>query len=125
MTAKFLAILLSCALLGVVIDLVRREKLLFHYAAGWLAVGLAALFFAIFDGLLGRVAVFCGFILVSNFVFFALLGALVSLSLGMTIFLCRQNKRNNQMAQKIAILEYELQQLSQQRTVQSGQETSK
>ena len=108
---KLLAIFLSSVILVCVIELVRREKLTFKYAVGWIFVSLLAILFAVFDKYVFSLAQFFGFELPSNFIFFSLLAVFVFLSLLMTIFLCQQNNRNDTMAQKIAILEFEIDQL--------------
>ncbi len=94
-----------------VLELVRRRRLNFKYALAWLLVSAAAVFFAIFNQVLFRCAAFLGFELPSNFIFFVLLCAFVFLSLLLTVFLCQQNDRNDRMAQKIAILDFEMKQI--------------
>ena len=111
MNIQWLAIAISVAMLVFVLDLVRRRKLTFKYALGWLLAAGAAVFFAVFKQLLFACAAFLGFELPSNFIFFALLCVFVFLSLLLTVFLCQQNGRNDAMAQKIAILEFELKEL--------------
>lgn len=113
MAAKHLAMILSTIILIFVIDLIRREKLTFQYGVGWMAVCGAAIFFSIFDRWLERMAHAFGFQLASNFIFFLILGALVLMTLLMTLFLCRQNKRNDRLAQKIGILELEITKLKE------------
>jgi hypothetical protein len=108
-----LAILLSFLMFLFVIDLVRRHKLTFKYALAWLVVALIGVFFSIFHKLLFRIADFLGFELPSNFIFFTLFCVFVFLSLVLTVFLCQQNNRNDTMAQKIALLEFEIKQLKQ------------
>ncbi len=108
MNIQLLAVVVSLVIFLFVLDLVRRHKLTFKYALSWLSVAAAAVFFAVFKGLLFQCAAFLGFELPSNFIFFAVISALVLLSLLMTVFLCQQNERNDTMAQKIAILELEL-----------------
>ena len=110
-----IAIALAVMVIGVVLELVRREKLTFKYAFGWLTAGVVALFFAVFDHCLFQLAYVLGFQLPSNFIFFALLTILVFLSLLMTLFLCQQNARNDALAQKLALLELELDQLKKKR----------
>ncbi len=109
---KWLAIIISGGILWTVIELVRREKLTFKYALSWLVISVAALFFAVFDHLLFRIADTLGFELPSNFIFFSLLVFFVFLSLFLTIFLCEQNNRNDTIAQKIGILEFEIERLN-------------
>lgn len=113
MQAKTIAVMLSCVIFGIVIELVRREKLTFKYAFGWMAISLVALFFSVFENVLFRLAHRMGFILPSNFVFFTLLCVIVFVSLLLTAFLCQQNTRNDIMAQKIGILENEIKKLKE------------
>jgi hypothetical protein len=111
MEAKYLAIFVAVCIFVGVVDLIRREKLTFQYGIGWMAASLAAIFFAVFDGALEALAKLFGFQLASNFVFFLILGALVFMTLIMTLFLCRQNRRNDRMAQTIGMLELEIDKL--------------
>jgi hypothetical protein len=103
---------ISLALLAIlfvlVLELVRREKLTFKYAFAWLlfsAVGIAA---AVYPRWVYALAGLAGFRLPSNFLFSGLLCALVFLSLLLTVFLCQQSRRNDRMAQKIGLLEQEI-----------------
>lgn len=97
-----------------VLELIRKERLTFKYAFAWLGVGAIIIFFAAFDKLLFKFAYTLGFELPSNFIFFSLSGIFVMLSFMMTIFLCQQNERNDTMAQKIGILEFEVKQLKEE-----------
>lgn len=110
---KVLAVVIAVIILLTVIELVRREKLTFKYAFGWMLISVVAIFFVIFDNLLFSLAYSLGFELPSNFIFFMLLVFFMFLSIFLTIFLCQQNNRNDTMAQKIGILEYEIERLSQ------------
>ena len=114
MAIKFLTIFLSTVILSAVVELIRKEKLTFKYAFGWLIVSVTAMAATVFDQVLFQMARFLGFQLPSNFIFFSLLSIFVFLSLVMTIFLCQQNSRNDAMAQKIALLEFEIKQLKKQ-----------
>ena len=111
MSIKLLGIILAAFIFILVVELTRREKLTFKYASVWLIVSSAAVFFAVFDKLLFKIAYGFGFQLPSNFIFFVLMTAFVFISLLMTIFLCQQNRRNDKMAQQIAMLEFEIKQL--------------
>ncbi len=108
---KILSIAVPLSALLLVIELIRQEKLTFKYAFGWICVSLVAIFFTIFDAVLFKIAYFFGFKLPSNFIFFSLLSVFVFLSLLMTLFLCQQNSRNDIMAQKMAVLEFEVEEL--------------
>ncbi len=111
MSTKILSILFALSILVFIIELARREKLSFKYAIAWICVSLSAVFFAVFDNVLNSVSTGLGFQLTSNFVFFAILCSFVFLSLLLTIFLCQQNHRNDKMAQKLGLLEHELETL--------------
>lgn len=111
MGIKWLAFILSLGIFLLVIELVRRERLTFKYAVGWLIAAALAVVFSIFHKFLFAIAKFCGFQLPSNFIFFALLCTFVFLGLLLTVFLCQQNDRNDRMAKKIGILEFELREL--------------
>ena len=118
MNIHVVAVVVSVAIFLCVIDLVRRRKLTFKYAVGWLLVSGAAIFFAVFYHLLYACAAFLGFELPSNFIFFTLFCVFVTLSLLLTVFLCQQNSRNDVMAQKIALLEFELRELKKKLKVE-------
>lgn len=111
MMVKYIAVLLPSVIFLIVVELVRKEKLTFKYAFGWISISLLAIVLAIFDHVLFALSEALGFVLPSNFIFFALIGVLVLMSLVMTIFLCQQNRRNDTMAQKIGILQHEIERL--------------
>lgn len=109
--AHWIAAGFSLLILVAVLDLIRREKMTFKYAFVWLVLSLIAFICAIFEQIPFRIADFLGFELPSNFVFFTLLSVSVLTTLLMTVFLCQQNSRNDVIAQKLAALEYELNEL--------------
>ena len=111
MNIHVVATVVSVAIFAFVIELVRRRRLTFKYAVAWLLVSGGAIFFAVFYKFLFACAAFLGFELPSNFIFFTLFCVFVTLSLLLTVFLCQQNIRNDLMAQKIALLEFELKEL--------------
>ncbi len=111
MNVRLLSIILAVLFFFLVIDLVRREKLTFKYAAGWLVVTVLGILLAIFDKFLAGFAAKLGFALTSNFIFFTISCGLIFLSLILTIFLCQQNSRNDRMAQKIGLLENEIREI--------------
>lgn len=118
MEIKILTIILSLVVFLFVIELVRRDRLTFKYALGWLCLSTAGVFFAVFDRLLYSMAGFFGFKLASNFIFFGLICFFIFLSLFLTIFLCQQNNRNDAIAQKLGLMDLEIQKLKEQLTGQ-------
>lgn len=108
MGIRTVSLLLSSCLFLFVVELVRREKLTFKYAFSWLFFSAAGVLAAAEPRWIFRLAAALGFELPSNFIFFVLMGVFVFLSLLLTVFLCQQNRRNDRMAQKIALLDREL-----------------
>ncbi len=119
---KLIAICLSFAVFLFVIELVRRERLTFKYAIGWLFISFLAILFSFFDKFLFKCSSWLGFELPSNFIFFALLFVFVLWSLLLSIFLCQQNKRNDIIAQKIGIIESELNDLKCSKNIKEKNE---
>jgi hypothetical protein len=111
MNVHAVAVLVSSAVFLFVIDLVRRRRLTFKYALGWLLASGLGIFFAVFSRFIFSLAAWLGFELPSNFIFFGLFCVFVFLSLLLTVFLCQQNIRNDLMAQKIALIEFELKEM--------------
>jgi len=111
MNIHVVAFAVSVVIFLCVVDLVRRRRLTFKYAVAWLLVSAGAIFFTIFYRLVFLCAALLGFALPSNFIFFVLCCVFIFLSLLLTVFLCQQNSRNDVMAQKIALLEFELKEL--------------
>jgi len=114
MNIHVVAFAVSVTIFLFVIDLVRRQRLTFKYAVAWLLVSAGAIFFAVFYRPIFLCAAWAGFELPSNFIFFVLFCVFIFLSLLLTVFLCQQNNRNDVMAQKIALLEFELKELKKQ-----------
>ena len=114
MTVRLLVMGLSLLLFLVIIEFVRRERLTFKYAVGWLAVSFCGFLFSWHDRILSRISTVCGFELLSNFVFFSVLCAFVFLSLFLTILVCQQNGRNDRMAQRLGLLENLLKRLQEE-----------
>ena len=111
MSVKLFAIGCSVMIFAFVVELIRREKMTFKYALTWLVVSAAVLTFAVFNGVLDRLAHWAGFVLTSNFIFFLLLVFGVLFSLLLTIYANEQNKRTEMLTQALAILEYRLRNL--------------
>ena len=114
MSTKMVVVVYCVGLFLLLMELIRRDRLTFKYASPWIICLLLGIFFGVFDQFLDRVSAWLGFGLTSNFIFFAVLGGFVFLSLLMTLFLCQQNKRNDRIAQQLGILEHELRELKKQ-----------
>jgi len=111
MSAKAMALIVLSALFLLILDLIRREKLTFKYAFGWMIAVVGGLIMVLADRFFERISALLGFELLSNFIFFCCIGAAVFLGLLLTVFLCQQSQRNECMAKKIALLESEIEKI--------------
>lgn len=111
MKLKLLAVIVSFLIFLLVIELVRREKLSFKYALSWIIVSFLALAFSFYENLLFKFASVLGFELPSNFIFFIIGLAFVMVSLVLTVYICQQNNQLQSMAQKVGLLEQEVNRL--------------
>ncbi|MFP4472773.1 MAG: DUF2304 domain-containing protein [Candidatus Omnitrophota bacterium] len=105
MTPTVLSMILLVLLLAVILDFIRRDKLTFKYAFGWLTAVVLGLLCAVFQNAFRAGAELLGFVLLSNAIFFFCVFLAVVLGVLLTVFLCQLNRRNEQMAQKIGLLE--------------------
>ncbi len=108
---KIFSLAILTALFVLIIELIRRERLTFQYAIGWICAVIGGALIVLAEGLAVRMANALGFELLSNFVFFCCMGIAVILGLFLTVLLCRQAKHNERMAKKIAWLEDEVKDL--------------
>lgn len=124
MSINWVPLTLSLTIFLLTVELVRRERLTFKYAFGWMSVAFLGVIVSIFDSIVFQISAILGFELPSNFIFFGILTCFVFLSLMLTMFLCKQDKNNSTIAQKIAHLEYDLNQLKEKdREAGKGRET--
>lgn len=111
MQAKTFAILLAFMIAGVILDLIRRQKLTFKYSIFWLSVAALTLIMAFAEKLLWDLSSLAGFTLLSNFVFFIALALLSLLCLFLTVYINEQNSRTEKLAQTIAIMDAKIRDL--------------
>ena len=115
MTANILAIVTSIVTFVFVFMLLRRGVLREKYAALWLLVSGAALFFAIFPGALLWIANVLGIVVPANFLFFLSVVLLVLVSVQLSYELSRHESRIRRLAEEIALLEREVRRLRDER----------
>jgi len=120
MHPKIFALIMACAVLFVVIDLIRRQKMTFKYALTWLVTSGLVLFFTIQDQWLNQLAGWAGFALPSNFIFFLLLIFVIFFSLLLTLYMNEQNSRSEALAQAIARMDHRLKKLELESTGREG-----
>jgi hypothetical protein len=100
------ASIIACAVLFlIVLDLVRRRKLLERYALLWLGSALVLLGLASWTSLLGRLSSAIGIETPSNALFLAAFGFVLILLLHFSIAVSKLTDQSKVLAQRVALLE--------------------
>ena len=105
---QIVAIAATLVLLGVVLELVRRKRLMERYAIVWLFSGLALLVFAVWGGLLDSVADALGVAYPPNALFLIAFGFVIFLLLHFSLAISRLSDQSKVLAQRVALLEERL-----------------
>ena len=99
------AIVGTVVLLGIVLELVRRKRLMERYAIVWLFSGAVLLVFAIWGGLLDQVAEALGVAYPPNALFLIAFGFVIFLLLHFSLAVSRLSDQSKVLAQRVALLE--------------------
>ena len=106
---RIAAVIATALMLGVVLELVRRRRLVERYALLWMVVALALLVLAIWNDLLGVAADLLGIAVPSNALFLAAFGVAFLLLLHFSVITSRLSEETKILAQEVARLGEELQ----------------
>ena len=117
---QIVSVLGAAALLLVVLELVRRRRLLERYALVWLASAAGILALAIFAGSLGWLAELFGIQSGPNALFFVALGFVLLLLLNFSVAVSRLTDQSKILAQRQAILEERVRELEDGDPAQAG-----
>jgi hypothetical protein len=104
-TVQVVSIVGSAFLMLVVLELVRRRRLLERYALIWLAVALALLGLALWRGALDALADLLGIAYPPNALFLVAFGFALLLLLNLSVQVSRLNDQSKILAQRLAMLE--------------------
>jgi hypothetical protein len=102
---QIVAVAGALGLLLVVLELVRRRRLLERYALLWLGAAIVLLFLAAWRDGLDVVADALGIATPTNAMFFVALGAIVLLLLHFSVAVSRLTDQTKVLAQRLALLE--------------------
>lgn len=103
-----LAVIFSLALLVIIIQLVRKERLKEGYSLVWIAVALIMFVFSLYTPMLRDFAGLVGISYTPAGLILIILGGLLLLSLHFSLLFCRFDKRIRRLAQEHAILKEQL-----------------
>jgi hypothetical protein len=101
--ARIVAAVLAVLFMLLILDLIRRDRLLERYSIVWFLLGLAMLAGAAFPGLLELIAKAIGVRDVTIGLFSIVLLILLALSLNFSVIASRQSKQITRLAQQSAI----------------------
>ena len=105
---RAVAVLATVGLLLVVLDLVRRRRLLERYALVWLGVTTLLIVLSAWDGLLGSVASLLGIFYPPSALFVVAFGFVIFLLLHFSVAVSRLADQSKVLAQQLGLLEERL-----------------
>jgi len=105
---QFVSTLAAVGLLLVVLELVRRRRLLERYALLWLFAAVVVLVLAVWRGALVQLAHLFGIVSAPNALFFIAVGFILLLLLHFSAALSRLSDQSKVLAQRLALLEARL-----------------
>jgi hypothetical protein len=108
---QVVAILAALALLVIVLELVRRRRLMERYALLWLFSATVILALAIWQGALNQLAELMGIFSAPNALFFVAVGFILLLLLHFSAAMSRLSDQSKVLAQRHAILEQRVREL--------------
>jgi len=108
---QLVAIFAAAGLLFVVLEMVRRRRLLERYALLWLGAAAVVLGLACWSNALERLAKALGIIEAPNALFFVALGFIVVLLLHFSAAVSRLSDQSKVLAQRLAIMEQHVRRL--------------
>ncbi len=108
---QLMAILASCLILIVVIDLIRREKLRARYSFLWLLAGVIFLMFSLWGDLLELLARVLGIYSSTNALFFIGFIVTVVILLYFSVIISGLSLENKKLTEKLSILSWRVEEL--------------
>jgi hypothetical protein len=108
---QLVSIVITLLLLGFVLELIRRRKLMERYSLLWLLAAIVLLALAIFSNLLAKVSEALGIATPSNALFAVAIGFLVLLVLHFSTTISRLTDESKVLAQRLALAEERLHRL--------------
>lgn len=107
-TSRIAAVLLTGLAFGLVLELVRRRRLVERYALLWMLLSLTLLVLAVWNQLLSWLTDISGFQVPANFLFAASFAVVFILLLHFSVAISRLSEETKMLAQDVARLDHEL-----------------
>lgn len=106
--SRIAAVALTAFSFGIVLELVRRRRLVERYALLWMLVSLGLLVLAVWNQLLNWLTDTVGFQVPANFLFAASFGVVFVLLLHFSVATSRLSEETKMLAQEVARLDHQL-----------------
>jgi hypothetical protein len=106
--SRIAAVVLTAISFGIVLELVRRRRLVERYALLWMLVSLTLLVLAVWNQLLNWLTDRVGFQVPANFLFAASFGVVFVLLLHFSVATSRLSEETKMLAQEVARLDHQL-----------------
>jgi len=119
---QLMAIVASCVILIVVMDLIRREKLRARYSLFWLLAGFIFLIFSLWGNLLDLVARVIGIYSPANALFFIGFAGTVVILLYFSVIISGLSLENKKLIEKLSILSWRIEELEKRAKPLKGHE---
>lgn len=116
---QLLAIVVGLGIGVLILELIRKKKLLERYALLWLAFTVMLMIISIWRDLLEKIAALMGIYYAASALFLIAFFCGLLLMLHVTVVISRLTEQNTILAQKIAMLENKVDQLSNERVTDS------
>ena len=108
---QIVAVVVTALMLGIVLELVRRRRLVERYALLWMTVAFALLILAVWTDLLSWASDLVGIDVPSNALFLAAFGVAFLLLLHFSVATSRLGEESKILAQEVARLDHEVREL--------------
>lgn len=118
--SRIAAVVLTAIAFGIVLELVRRRRLVERYALLWMFLSMALLVLAVWNQLLNWLTNLTGFQVPANFLFAASFGVVFVLLLHFSVATSRLSEETKMLAQDVARLDHELRRARNGAAVQTG-----
>lgn len=115
-------VIFALVVLGIIIALLLKRQLREKYAVMWLVIGVAFLVLAVFPGILNALARVLGVQVPSNLLFALVLALLIGVTLHLSWELSTAEEETRRVAEDVAILRAEVEQLRRHAASGAGRE---
>lgn len=100
-------IIISLILIFFILYILKKNYLSIKYSTVWLFSCLLMLLFSLFPDSLEKVSHFLGFEVLSNMIFFIMIGILFFITISLTVIVSSQRKKIDLLIQEISLLKME------------------